>query len=160
MGEGKTSRRDSRPFEWKVLGRALRSVLVYNCSMEQSLAVWMAVAVGGAVGSMLRHGVNVAVNAITTHVVPAGVAVVNLSGCLVIGLLAGAIATEQWSPSPPARAFVFVGLLGGFTTFSSFGLDTLTLVQHGQAMIAVTNIGVQVGAGLAAVFAGYALWTR
>jgi CrcB protein len=128
--------------------------------MEQSLQVWLAITMGGALGSTLRHGANMAISAVTTHVVPAGVAAVNVAGCLAIGLLAGAIATDQWSPSVPVRAFVFTGLLGGFTTFSSFGLDALTLVQQGKLLMAAANIGVQVGLGIAAVFAGYMFWSR
>jgi CrcB protein len=58
------------------------------------------------------------------------------------------------------RAFVFVGILGGFTTFSSFGLDTLTLVREGQGVSAAINVAGQVVLGLGAVFAGYAIGAR
>jgi CrcB protein len=89
--------------------------------------------------------------------VPLAVAAVNIIGCFAIGLLAGAVATERWSPTVATRAFVFVGLLGGFTTFSSFGLDVLTLVQQGKPAVAVVNVVGQVFGGLLAVFVGYGL---
>jgi CrcB protein len=59
--------------------------------------------------------------------------------------------------SPTLRTFIFVGVLGGFTTFSSFGLDTLTLVHDGRTTAAVMNVLLQVGLGLAAVFLCFAL---
>jgi len=119
--------------------------------------MWLAVGIGGALGSMARHGVNIAVTRVAGQAVPYATAVVNLVGCLVIGFLAGTIATGAWRFSTTSRAFVFVGILGGFTTFSSFGLDTFTLIQDGQRNRAIVNVLIQVGVGLPAVFAGYAI---
>ena len=87
--------------------------------------VWLAVATGGALGSMARHAVNHVIhgNALVTRF-PLGTAAVNLVGCFVIGLLAGALASDRIVLRASWREFVFVGLLGGFTTFSTFGLDT------------------------------------
>lgn len=120
------------------------------------MAIFLWVGVGGAIGSMARHGVNVLVNRTLGSTLPHATAIVNVVGCAVIGLLAGLIASEQLRLGPQARTFVFVGIMGGFTTFSSFGLDTLTLVQQGRMGQALGNVAVQVGVGLAAVFAGYA----
>jgi CrcB protein len=92
--------------------------------------------------------------------VPLAVAVVNILGCLAIGLLAGAVATDRWMPGVTTRAFVFVGLLGGFTTFSSFSLDVFTLVQQDKLAIAFMNVLGQVVLGLFAVFVGYGLAAR
>ena len=122
--------------------------------------IWVAVAVGGAAGSMLRHAVNVGIHRLTGQTVPAAVAAVNISGCLVIGLLAGTIAAGRWTPSPAMRVFVFVGVLGGFTTFSSFGLDTLALVREGRPLLAAINVLGQVALGLLAVFLGYTVAVR
>lgn len=88
---------------------------------------------------------------------PYATAFVNVLGCAVIGLLAGGVAGGHLRMSSEARIFVFVGILGGFTTFSSFGLDTLTLVIEGRMSLAVLNVVVQVGLGLGAVFVGYTL---
>ena len=125
-----------------------------------SPAVWLAVALGGALGCMARHAVNMIVSRLAFHPVPLAVAAVNVVGCLAIGALAGAVATERWVPGLATRAFVFVGLLGGFTTFSSFGLDVFTLVQEGKLTLAALNVVGQVMLGLLGVFVGYGLITR
>jgi len=117
----------------------------------------MAVAIGGAVGSVARHGVNVLVTRLNGHAVPYATAVVNIIGCLTIGWLAGMVATGNLRMTTTMRAFVFVGVLGGFTTFSSLGLDTFVLVQDGERSAAFWNLIVQIGVGLPAVFVGYAL---
>ena len=115
---------------------------------------WLAVAVGGALGSLARHGVNHAVRARWSAMqFPLGTVIVNLVGCFVIGLLAGLIASERIALRAHWREFVFVGLLGGFTTFSAFGLDTFTL--RTAPAYAALNVAVQVIGGLAAVWAGY-----
>jgi CrcB protein len=117
--------------------------------------MWIAVGVGGALGSLARHAVNALATRIVGQAVPYATAAVNVAGCFVIGLLAGLIAHGALRLGDNARAFVFVGILGGFTTFSSFGLDTLTLVRSGAAGTALINVAAQVVVGLASVFVGY-----
>jgi CrcB protein len=119
---------------------------------------WLAIAVGGAIGSMARHGVNHLVHArwLTTRF-PAGTIVVNLAGCFAIGVLAGLVASDRLALRVHWREFLFVGLLGGFTTFSTFGLDTLLLARTHSTGHAMLNIAAQVVGGLAAVWVGYAL---
>ncbi len=119
--------------------------------------LWFSIGVGGAVGSMLRHLVNHLVTTSGVRTAPWSTAIVNVIGCLVIGLLAGLVAHERLTLSPHARAFVFVGVLGGFTTFSSFGLDTFTLVSSGERGLALVNVLGQVAIGLGAVFVGFEL---
>jgi CrcB protein len=122
---------------------------------------WIAVAVGGALGSVARHGVNRLVHQEWPLLrFPLATVVVNIAGCAAIGVLAGLIATGRLPMRPAWREFVFVGVLGGFTTFSTFGLDTITLVRGGAHSQAVLNIGVQVVCGLAAVHAGLAIVER
>ena len=121
------------------------------------MSVWFAVAAGGAFGSLARHGVNVMFQQIVHRPVPYATAAVNLAGSLAIGLLAGLIASGRLAMSQPLRAFVFVGILGGFTTFSSFMLDTLTVAQSGDRTLAMSNVLGQTGLGVIAVFAGYHL---
>ncbi len=84
---------------------------------------------------------------------PFGTLVVNLAGCLVIGFLAQ-LAETRGVFSPEARALVFVGVLGGFTTFSSFGNETLNLARSGAMGGALANIGLNVVIGLFAVGLG------
>ncbi len=122
------------------------------------MGAWIAVAVGGALGSVARHGVNHLVQTRwLTARFPIGTAAVNLTGCLVIGLLAGLIASNRLVVGLYWREFVFVGLLGGFTTFSTFGLDTFTLTQTHSGTYAFLNVALQVIGGLLAVWAGYAI---
>jgi CrcB protein len=121
---------------------------------------WMAIAVGGALGSMARHAVN---HVTHTHWLstrfPAGTVVVNLAGCLAIGVLAGLVAVERIRFPFYWREFVFVGLLGGFTTFSTFGLDTFLLSRTHSPWTAFANVLAQVLGGLLAVWAGYHIAT-
>ena len=116
---------------------------------------WLAVAIGGALGSLARHAVNAVVARILGSPSHLSTAMVNVVGCALIGVLAGLIAGNALRVTPALRAFVFVGVLGGFTTFSSFGLDTLTLVHEGRTTVAFANVAVQVVAGVGAVFLGY-----
>ncbi|MFI4944071.1 MAG: fluoride efflux transporter FluC, partial [Burkholderiales bacterium] len=76
---------------------------------------WIAVGLGGALGSVARHGVNTIVARWLGSPVPYATLVVNLLGCTAIGLLAGGLASERLSMTHTARVFVFVGILGGFT---------------------------------------------
>lgn len=121
---------------------------------------WLAVFLGGALGSVARHGVNVATARLLTTPTPWATATVNMIGSLVIGFLAGALAAERLSMSPGTRAFVFVGILGGFTTFSSFMLDSLTLLQTGAPTRAVLNLAGQLIIGLVLTIGGYYLALR
>ena len=117
--------------------------------------IWLAVGAGGALGSMARHGVNIVFAHVLARAVPYATATVNLVGSAAIGLLAALIATGRLHLSIEMRTFVFVGILGGFTTFSSFMLDTLTLAHDGQPALAFWNVALQTAAGLAAVWGGY-----
>ena len=119
--------------------------------------IWIAVASGGALGSMARHGVNLLFAHVLERAVPYATAAVNLSGSAIIGLLAALIATGRLHLSPELRTFVFVGILGGFTTFSSFMLDTFTLGHGGEHAIAFWNVALQTGLGLVAVWLGFRL---
>lgn len=125
------------------------------------MLVWLAVGAGGALGSLARHAVN---RAVQQHWplerFPFATVTVNLAGCAAIGILAGLIAAGRLPMRQPWREFVFVGILGGFTTFSTFGLDTVTLVRAGETGRALANVAVQVVFGLAAVYAGLVLAQR
>ena len=116
---------------------------------------WIAVAVGGALGSVARHGVNRLVHQGWPLLrFPLATVIVNIVGCCVIGVLAGLVATGRLPMCTNWREFVFVGILGGFTTFSTFGLDTVTLVRSGDSSQAFLNILLHVVCGLAAVHFG------
>ena len=120
------------------------------------MTTWVAIALGGALGSMARHAVNHAVHARWLAArFPAGTLAVNLLGCFVIGLLTGLLTSQRISMPASWREFVFVGVLGGFTTFSTFGLDTLMLARTHSSWQAVLNVAAHVVGGLAAVWAGF-----
>ena len=119
--------------------------------------IWLAVGAGGAIGSMARHGVNIFFAHVLERATPYATASVNLIGSAVIGLLAALIATGRLHWSAEMRTFVFVGILGGFTTFSSFMLDTFTLGHGGDHTTAFWNVALQTAFGLAAVWSGYRL---
>ena len=122
------------------------------------MTAWVLIGLGGALGSMARHGVNVLARQYSPAMrFPLGTVLVNLAGCCFIGALAGLAASGKLPLRLPAREFIFVGLLGGFTTFSSFSFDTLALVRDGHVLQAVWNIAGQVGLSLAGVWAGYRL---
>jgi CrcB protein len=119
--------------------------------------IWLAVLVGGALGAVARHGVNVAFTRALGTAGPYATAAVNMLGSFVIGFLAGGLASQRLTMTTPMRAFIFVGIIGGFTTFSSFVLDSLTLLQRGASVAAAANLVGQVLVGLALVYAGYRL---
>jgi CrcB protein len=119
------------------------------------MSAWYAVAIGGALGSVARHAVNRMVHQEWPLLrFPLATVIVNIVGCCVIGVLAGLVATGRLPMRPNWREFVFVGILGGFTTFSTFGLETITLVRSGDGSQALLNVLLHVVCGLAAVYVG------
>jgi len=106
---------------------------------------------------MARHGVNLLFAHVLERAVPYATAAVNIIGAIVIGVLSGLIASGRIHLSTEARTFVFVGILGGFTTFSSFMLDSFTLAHGGEHTLAFGNIGIQTAVGFVGVWAGYRL---
>jgi fluoride exporter len=124
-------------------------------SAKEGAMIWIAVGMGGALGSMLRHGVNVGTARWIGAPGPWGTFTVNMVGSLTIGVLAGLLTAGRIEMTPTMRTFVFVGIIGGFTTFSSYMLDALTLAQSGNQLWAVLNVVGQVALGYALVFTGY-----
>ncbi len=116
---------------------------------------YLLVFVGGGLGAMLRHLVNRLAFAAWGSF-PAGTLIVNVAGSLAIGLLVGSFAALP-SVSQPVRLFATTGFLGGFTTFSAFSLDALTLWERGQTWLAAGYVVASVLLSLAAVAAGFLL---
>lgn len=119
----------------------------------------IAIAVGGAVGSLLRYAASNAVHLWMTRSFPYGTLVVNVSGCLVMGILY-VLLIERLNLGPEWRAALLVGLLGGYTTFSSFSMETLLLFENGEHVKAFANIILSVSLCLAAVWLGVAAGRR
>src|SRR5690606_32795211 len=127
-------------------------------SVAASLMTWIAVALGGALGSMARHGLNHVIQQRSlAGTFPTGIFAINVLGSIAIGVVAGLLASNRMQLSELQRTFFVVGVLGGFTTFSSFSLDTLTLMRSGQAFLAGVNVVGQVALSLAGVWLGFRL---
>ena len=126
--------------------------------MDRILLVGM----GGFIGSVLRYWVSGYIQQLpNSNLFPFGTLVVNFLGCLVIGFLSQ-IAEEYGAFNTESRALVFTGILGGFTTFSTFSNETLNLLRDGQNVLAFGNIAGHLILGIGAVWLGrmlaYILW--
>ena len=115
------------------------------------------IAIGGAIGSVARFLFSSLVQRLVPTLFPFGTFAVNIAGCIVFGLIAGVAARERVALAPEARAFLLTGVLGGFTTFSTFAFESVHLLSDGQFLWAATNIAGQVVAGLAGLWMGYVM---
>ena len=117
---------------------------------------YLIVFLGGGIGAMLRHGVNVAAARVLGTNFPFGTLAVNVTGSLVMGLLAAYFgfrsgASQHW------RLFLTTGILGGYTTFSTFSLDVALLYERGELGLAFLYVLVSVLVSIAALFGGLIL---
>ena len=125
------------------------------------MLVWAAVGLGGALGSMARHGVNHLVfQAFPALRFPLATAIVNIGGSCIYGVLAGLLAAGALPMRGYGREFVFVGVLGGVTTFSTFSFETFSLLRDGHAGEALLNIALQLTAGIGGLYVGFAAAER
>ena len=121
------------------------------------MKIIIAIGLGGACGSILRYLVaGWAQRLSNTTIFPVGTLTVNVIGSLLIGILAG-LSESVGVFGPSARAFLLIGLLGGFTTFSTFAYETTALTRDAQFFTAFLNIALQVTTGLFAAWLGYKL---
>jgi len=112
---------------------------------------------GGFIGSVLRYLVSGSAQTASQSIAfPYGTLAVNVIGCFLIGFLSE-LAQSRSLFSPDTRAFLIVGILGGFTTFSAFGNETMNLLRDGGQALALLNVSAQVLLGLGAVWLGYIL---
>jgi CrcB protein len=116
------------------------------------------VMIGGAIGSLVRYWMSEACAVLFGTAFPWGTLVVNVSGSFIIGYVAGgAGAGGRWMDSGLIRHFVMIGLCGGYTTFSAFSLQTVTMLQAGDVVRAGLNATVSLSACLVATAAGFAV---
>lgn len=95
---------------------------------------FLLVGLGGAIGAMFRYGASIAVGRIWPHAFPLGTMLINIIGSIAMGLFIGILARTLPPWQEEARLFVAIGILGGFTTFSSFSLDTIALMERGEML--------------------------
>jgi CrcB protein len=117
---------------------------------------WLLLLLGGGLGAVGRFAIALWVDERCGVAFPWGTLAVNVAGCFGIGVVA-TLADEHTLVSPGLRLFLVTGLLGGFTTFSAFGMETWQLVEDGRALAALANAAASLTAGLAAVVAGVAI---
>ena len=112
------------------------------------------VALGGAIGSVLRYGVNLAAPRLLGSDFPWATLTVNVVGSFLIGLFSALLA-EKFSDQPDLRLFLTTGVLGGFTTFSAFSLDVFGLMQRGENSMVLLYALASVALSILAVFGGF-----
>jgi fluoride exporter len=114
------------------------------------------IGLAGFVGTLARYGLSGVVARRYGETFPYGTFAVNALGCFLAGVLFY-LMYDRFFTSPTSRSMVFIGLLGGFTTFSSYGLQTFTLLRDGEIFLALLNVGLSNIAGLFLVWVGYKL---
>ena len=125
--------------------------------MKTALINAVIIGSGGFLGALARYGLSGLVHRqlpLTTF--PYGTLVVNLVGCLAIGAIAGLVESRPLF-GPEFRRFVLIGILGAFTTFSTFGYETFAMIRDDEYFRAAVNVGMHVLLGLALVWLGYTL---
>jgi fluoride exporter len=114
------------------------------------------IGLAGGVGTLLRYWISEWIAERFGETFPTGTLIVNLLGCLLIGFLFY-VMFDRYLVSPTIRTVILIGLLGGFTTFSSFGLQTFNLLRDDQLGPAILNIGLSNIGGLLLVWVGYSV---
>ncbi len=114
---------------------------------------WLMVGLGGAIGAMTRYGLSLALPRVDANSFPSSTLIANLVGCLLIGVLWNSLSkSPHW-----LSQFLIIGILGGFTTFSSFGLESVQLFKAGKLGLAGLYVGISTLGGILCVFLGYGL---
>jgi len=116
---------------------------------------YILLAAGGAIGTVLRYSMSGLTYRIVNGGFPWGTLFVNLTGSFIIGFLWGIF--EMQNISSNMRNFIFIGILGGFTTFSTYALESLNLFRDGELKLAMSNLFISNICGLILVFAGFML---
>jgi CrcB protein len=125
--------------------------------MGGTAVTYLWIALGSALGGVARYGASSAIAGAFGQTFPWGTLIVNVTGSFVIGFIASLTGPDgRVMVAPDTRQFVMVGICGGYTTFSSFSLQTLTLVQDGEMLRAGMNVAGSVALCLVAVWLGYA----
>ena len=111
------------------------------------------IALGGAVGALLRYGIGLAIKPENTLTFPIHTFFINVIGCLFIGIVASILQNTPFNEL--MQYFVIIGLLGGFTTFSSFSLESFYLLKNGKVLVAASYVLLSNSIGITGAFIGY-----
>lgn len=121
---------------------------------------YLAIGGGGAFGAIARHGMNKAImNIVGLGGFPFGILSINILGCFLMGVLSALFIT-YWNPSQMVKLFLITGFLGGFTTFSTFSLDVMTLWSRGAVLETLVYIAISIIFSILAIFMGFGLITK
>lgn len=134
-------------------GRVVGNTRGGTTTVERMLTNVLLVFLGGGVGSLVRYGATLAM---PPRAFPVATLAVNVAGCLAAGVALARLVPVH-AADHPARLLLVAGFLGGLTTFSAFGLETVALLRDGRAGLAMLNVAANVGAGLLATWAGWML---
>ncbi len=118
-----------------------------------NLKAFLLVGIGGAAGSMARYGIGTVIGKYVANPFPVGTFSINIIGSLLIGILFGLVAKNQWLQEG-GMLLLASGFCGGFTTFSTFALENVNMFQKGQSAMAIIYVGASVIAGLLLCRAG------
>ncbi len=111
---------------------------------------WLAVFIGGGIGSVLRYGLSLAFRHLELTSFPIATLAANVLSCLLLGWL---VFRFSWTEQPTLAALLIVGVCGGFSTFSTFSLETLQLMRSGQTLWAIINVALSIAVCIIILFA-------
>ena len=124
--------------------------------MGEKIKILFLIGLGGGIGSIGRYLVQVLITRHFASTFPAGTLVVNITGCFIIGLLFGLVNRHAWL-TMEWRLFLITGICGGYTTFSSFSYESISLIREGNYLYFISYVLLSVALGLLATFGGAAL---
>ena len=125
--------------------------------MKTALIHAAAVGSGGFLGALARYGLSSLVHRVLPQATfPYGTLLVNLVGCFGIGVIVGLVEARQWV-GPEIRTFALIGILGAFTTYSTFGYETFAMIREDEYIRAAMNVGSHLVIGLTLVWLGFTL---
>jgi CrcB protein len=137
-------------------GLMIPTIKWWGFFMTEAAQKFLVISLGAALGANSRYWVGHFTPRFFGNTFPYATALVNLTGCFAIGLIM-TLSLQRITMTPLTRLFVFVGILGGYTTFSAFGWETYEMFADGYRLNALRDAVLQVGGGLAAVWAGASL---